>query len=179
MNQNFPISLMFTLRMEGGFSNDPHDPGGPTNQGITLIEFQNFEGDPSLTVSDLKAIDDGTVSAIYMQDYWYPSFAPMLPDGIDCSVFDMGVNAGVSRSVRQLQQAVGVKEDGIVGPKTLSAIAVYNPDHLLMRLEVIQKAYYRSLSNFQYFGRGWLNRCYARYNQAMAMVAHGPSAKAL
>ncbi len=130
MDRNFEACLLFTLKQEGGFSNDPHDPGGPTYKGITLAEYRIFRGDPNLTVVDLLNMSATELTTIYRKHYWIPCLCfNEMPDGIDCSVFDMGVNAGVLTSLKVLQRALGVVDDGIIGPKSRAALnaAVYFP----------------------------------------------------
>ena len=73
-------------------------------------------------------------------------------------VFDFGVNAGPRRSVKLLQRAAGVIDDGSVGPKTLAAVSAADPGALISELADDRLAYYRSLDNFDAFGAGWSNR---------------------
>ena len=111
--------------------------------------------------------------AIYRSLYWNPLRADALPAGVDLSVFDMGVNAGIWGSARLLQRALGFtgeEVDGCVGPETLGAAAKCDPRTLVNDLAERQAAYYRSLSDFPTFGRGWLNRTEARRSAALAMI---------
>lgn len=175
MDQNFEASLLFCLKQEGGFSDDPHDPGGATFEGITLAEFRDFIGAQTATAADLQNISPGMVSNIYYTNYWTVVEAPsILPDGIDLSVFDMGVNAGPSRSIKLLQAALGVNADGVIGPLTLAALndpgVVDDPVSLLRQLAHRQGDFYRSLSTFRYFGKGWITRANARFNAAVALL---------
>jgi lysozyme family protein len=168
-DQNFSLSLQFTLAAEGGFSDDPNDPGGATMDGITLGEFRTYTGNSGATVDQLKAITTAIRDQIYRDDYWGPAYAAMLPAGVDLSVFDMGVNAGPVTSVKIMQRELAVTPDGIVGSITLAAVARNMPD-LIDWLETGQERYYRSLSGFQYFGRGWIARAQARQQAAQALV---------
>jgi lysozyme family protein len=175
MDRNFEASLLFCLKQEGGFSDDPHDPGGATFEGITLAEFRDFIGAPMATAADLQNISPGLVSNIYYTNYWTAVGAVAeLSDGIDLSVFDMGVNAGPSRSIKLLQAALGVAADGIIGPITLAALndpgVLDDPVSLLRQLAHRHGEFYRSLSTFQFFGRGWIIRANARFHAAVGVL---------
>ena len=102
---------------------------------------------------------------------WNPLRADALPAGVDLSVFDMGVNAGIWGSARLLQRAVGFtgeEVDGCIGPETLAAAGKWDPRTLVNDLAKQQLAYYRTLSDFPTFGTGWLNRTEARRKAALA-----------
>jgi lysozyme family protein len=183
MDRNFDLSLMFTLKWEGGFSNDPHDPGGATMEGVTLAEYRIFRGDPSITVDQLKAITPQELEDIYYTNYWEVVRAPdILPDGVDLSVYDMAVNAGPSRSLKIMQQVLGVTADGLIGPRTEAAILAISADTLgfLRKLAWGQGQFYRSLPTYKFFGRGWINRANARFFAARALLPNPfPTAKAM
>jgi lysozyme family protein len=107
--------------------------------------------------------------------------ADALPAGVDLSVFDMGVNAGIWRSARLLQQALGFtgdEVDGCIGPETLDATANAEPRSLVDDLAERQTTYYRSLADFATFGTGWLNRTEARRQAALAMITGAAQATA-
>jgi len=110
----FERALTFTLRHEGGFSNDPDDPGGRTNFGIA--EHANPE-----------AWADGVVTAdearqIYRAQYWAPLRADELPPRTAMAAFDLAVHSGVGAAAKRLQAAVGVTQDGVIGPATIAAV---------------------------------------------------------
>jgi lysozyme family protein len=173
MADRFDICLAFTLRAEGGYVDDPADPGGATNMGITLATYRQWSDDPALGAAQVKDLTLRTARAIYRSLYWNPLRADALPVGVDLSVFDMGVNAGIWRSARLLQQALGFsgdEVDGCVGPETLEAAEKRNPRALVEDLTGRQIAYYRSLSDFSIFGAGWFNRAEARRRAALAMI---------
>lgn len=162
----FPTALAFTLQAEGGFVDDPYDPGGPTNHGITLTTYRDAEG-AARTVGDLQRISPDTVAAIYRARYWQPVRGDELPAGVDLSVFDMAVNAGPSRSVKLLQQALGCTEDGELGPETLAAAAGVAASALIDSLAEMQKAFYMGLPGWSRYGRGWTARAIARREAAL------------
>jgi lysozyme family protein len=173
MADNFDICLAFTLREEGGYVDDPADPGGATNMGVTLATYRQWSDDPSLGPTQVEDMSERTARAIYRSLYWNPLRADALPTGVDLSVFDMGVNAGIWGSARLLQGALGFtgeEVDGCIGPETLAATDKFDPRSLVNDLAKRQAAYYRSLSDFPSFGTGWLNRTEARRNAALAMI---------
>jgi lysozyme family protein len=85
-------------------------------------------------------------------------------------VFDMGVNAGVGRSIKTLQTAVGVTPDGGFGPMTMAAVQSVDPATLIERFSAEKVVFYRSLSTFATFGNGWLNRVADVKLKASSMV---------
>lgn len=170
MRVDFETCLKFTLSMEGGWSDNPNDPGGATMEGITLDAFRESQNDPDLTAGDLKDIPDEVVASIYQQNYWNVAACDDLHGGVDLMVFDMTVNAG-SNGAKILQAIVGTDIDGIIGPITITAANRINAVTLINALAVQQATFYRSLPSFIYFGKGWLNRVYARQNTALSMAA--------
>jgi lysozyme family protein len=159
------------LKAEGGYVDDPADPGGATNMGITLATYRRWSDDSDLGAVQVK--DERIARAIYRSMYWNPLRADALPAGVDLSVFDMGVNAGIWRSARLLQRAlgfIGEEVDGSIGPETLAAAARYDARSLIDDLAERQSAYYRGLADFGTFGRGWLHRTEQRRGAALAMI---------
>jgi len=173
MADTFDTCVAFTLREEGGYVDNPADPGGATNMGITLATLRQYTDDSQLGATQVRDMPVRTARAIYQALYWNPVRADALPRGVDLSVFDMGVNAGTWRSARLLQHALGFtgdEVDGCIGPETLGAAAKSDPRALVDNLADRQAAFYRSLAEFPIFGDGWLNRCRARKEAALAMI---------
>jgi len=163
----FDKCLAVVLESEGGFSDHPRDRGGATNLGITLRTLADWQGlkldeltaaDKDKLLADLKALTRREAAEIYRANYWLPMRCGDLPAGIDLMVFDFGVNAGPRRSVKLLQRAAGVTDDGSVGPKTLAAVMAADPLAMIAEMADERLAYYRSLDNFDAFGAGWTNR---------------------
>lgn len=156
---SFERAVEFVLSEEGGYSNDPQDPGGETNFGISKRAY------PGLNIASLtrsEAID------IYRRDYW--DRIPALPPGIAVVVFDFAVNAGISRSIKTLQAAIGVNADGVVGPITRAALGQLSDSAVLALFSAERALFYAGLSGFQRYGRGWLRRTF-RAHRAGLMVA--------
>ena len=165
---DFQACLAFTLGQEGGFVDDPYDPGGATNMGITLATYKRYS--PTATVADLQAIDPVTVAMIYQFGYWQPSKAPAFAPGVDLMMFDMAVNAGPVRAAKLLQQCLGVAQDGDIGPITLAAAQAKDPMGLIKSLGSAQYWFYHGLSDWPNFGRGWTKRVKAREDAATALA---------
>ncbi len=173
----FERALAHVLEMEGGFTDDPHDPGGPTNRGITLGVFAAWRkvtlsaANRASLVRDLKAIDPATVREIYRRRYWDPAHCADLPAPLALMQFDAAVNHGVGTAIRFLQEAVDAGVDGEVGPETRTAVARAPLDATLEVYAAIRIRRYRALPHFWRFGRGWLRRVDATLQAARAMTA--------
>ena len=110
----------FVLDHEGGYVNDPRDPGGETNFGISKRQY------PEL---DIKALKQPEAAAIYFRDYWRPLKLNELPEAVAIALFDTSVNLGQKRAVTFLQEAYNelvkgdsLKVDGLLGPVTSFAV---------------------------------------------------------
>jgi lysozyme family protein len=171
MADSFSTCLDFTLQAEGGWVDDPRDAGGCTQHGITLSVFREWKDDPQLTCDDLQVITSDEINAFYQEMFWLPIHAQSLPLGVDLMIFDAGVNMGVSRSVKILQSILNVTVDGAIGIQTLAATFQIAPITLITSLAIAQTKFYESLSNFDRFGTGWLNRVHTRQLAATDMVS--------
>ena len=134
---------------EGGYVNHPTDPGGETNYGISKRAY------PSL---DIKALTLADAKAIYKRDYWDRAQCDQLPSQLSYLVFDAAVNSGIGQSIRFLQRAVGVADDGSIGPITLSAIKRLDAENLCARFLGQRLEFMTKLSTFDVFGKGWSRR---------------------
>lgn len=172
--QNFPNPILrFTMVEEGGFSDNPDDPGGATENGITLTTYRKIMRNPSLTVADLKNITPTSEAAIYRAGYWSVMNGDALPGGVDLMVFDFGVNAGPMHSEVLLQRAAGLEgaaADGILGPISMAAIDKASPSELVAALVGLQLGYYRGLKTFSIFGAGWTARTERRSKASLQLV---------
>jgi lysozyme family protein len=165
---NFAACLAFTLNEEGGLTDNPNDPGGLTNKGITLATFQRYY--PELGPDDLRVINDIQVAAIYRQGYWDLAQCDLLPAGIDLEVFDFGVNAGPGRSIGYLQVVVGVKEDFADGPITEAAALKMDATTVITKLSGLQRAHYIADPGYPIFGDGWIARLERRVIASLKML---------
>lgn len=157
MQSNFDRALSAVLRHEGGWADHPKDPGGPTNQGITLATFRKWVKRDG-TAEDLKKITREQVAHIYRKHYWNAVKGDELPGGIDYAVFDFAVNSGPVTAAKHLQRVLGVKVDGIIGPITLAVSRKANAASVITTLCENRMAFLRSLKTWGTFGKGWTNR---------------------
>ena len=173
----FERALAHVLKMEGGMTDDPHDPGGPTNKGITLGVFAAWRkvklsrANRARMIRDLKRIDDATVREIYRRRYWDVARCAELPAPLALMHFDAAVNHGPGAAMRILQEAVGTRVDGKIGPNTRAAIARTPLAEALAAYAAIRERRYRALPHFPRFGRGWLRRVNATLKLARAIAA--------
>lgn len=168
MSPNFASCLAFTLTQEGGWSNNPRDPGGATMKGITYREFLRWH--PGATLTALKHISDADVAAIYHTDYWNAVRGDALPLGVDLMCFDFGVNSGPGRANMELQAALGVTRDGILGPITFAAAAKASASSLITVIGKMQREFYRGLDDYDEFGDGWEARTDRRVAAALKLA---------
>lgn len=166
--------LAFTLREEGGFVDDPRDPGGATNMGVTLGTLRVWRDDPRLGVADVRTLTRAAVTSIYGADYWNKLRCDALPGGVDLMAFDFAVTSGTLRSAKLLQAALGFSADaadGAVGPDTLAAAQTGQHAAVIAALAGRHAAYYRALPTFHVFGAGWLARTERRRVAALGLAA--------
>jgi lysozyme family protein len=164
---DFKECLDLVLKSEGGWVNNPKDPGGETNLGVTKAVWEEYVGHAVTTMKNLTA---ELVAPLYEQKYWRPCYAEVLPRGLDYIVFSMAVNAGPGRSVKLLQQSVGCVPDGVIGPRTRELISSSNSATLITKFSEVRREYYHSLKLFSVFGKGWLNRVDHEEAQALNMA---------
>lgn len=134
---------------EGGYVNDPNDPGGETKYGISKRQYPN-EDIANLTLARAKVL--------YRRDYWDPIKGDQLPAALAICLFDMAVNSGVAQAVRTLQRAIDVHVDGIMGPGTLGKALALPEKILVAYMQAERVLYLMSLPTFKNFGRGWTRR---------------------
>lgn len=163
-NAVFALALSHVLEMEGRWTEDPYDPGGPTNYGITLATLAAHRGvavnaDTFVGLkAELRSIAATEVRAIYRARYWERCRAAELPAAVALMHFDASVNHGVGAGARMLQAVVGVAIDGEIGPETLAAVQRAAVSELVANYAEARRVRYRGLSHFWRFGRGWLAR---------------------
>lgn len=148
--RNFERCLAFVLQFEGGYVNDPRDPGGATNMGITRATLSRWRGRP-VSVAEVKALTRAEAAEIYRKNYWAAIGGDTLPVGVDLVAFDIAVNMGVSRALTWLHQTgdmpSGQRDDALASKRI---------------------AFWRSLRTWAVYGRGWSRRgaaCLALANQ--------------
>jgi lysozyme family protein len=153
----FDEALRRLLAHEGGYSNHPSDPGGPTNFGITLQDYRRYVK-PGATAADVRAMKIEQAKAIYRAKYWSTMRCDELPAGVDYCVFDYGVNSGTGRAPKVLQRVVGIQDDGVIGPVTLAAVRARDPKSVVAAICDERLAFLKRLKTWPVFGKGWSRR---------------------
>lgn len=150
---NFDQAFDVLLGHEGGYVNNPADPGGATRWGITArVALQNgYTG-------DMRAFPVEQAKVIARRSYWDAAQIESLPDEVRFDVFDTAYNSGVSRAAKLLQLAADVPDDGVIGPHTLTAVRAMNPWCLAMRFNGFRLRFLVTLPTWGSFGKGWANR---------------------
>lgn len=155
-------SLKFTLQWEGGYVNDPADPGGATNCGITQAVYDSWRAQHKQAKQPVRQATAGEVEAIYRARYWDACACGQLPAPVDMVVFDSAVNCGTRRAVLWLQRALGVAEDGQLGPKTVAAARESAPFSVADRICRYRAEHYHDIvtrrPSLAKFAKGWANR---------------------
>ena len=146
---------------EGGYSTDRRDPGNWTGGrvGVGTLKGTKFglaaNTYPNL---DIKNLTLAQAKAIYKKDWWDKLGADGMHSAIVFQLWDFAINAGKSRAIKELQQAVGVPADGIIGPQTLAAVNSHDLNDVILSLTAERLKFYTSLSTFKTYGKGWTNR---------------------
>ena len=169
MNKNWDKSFDLVIVNEGGFVNNPKDPGGPTNWGCTQTVWEKYIGHP-VTVDDMKALTKEDVKPLYKRNYWDAVHGDSLPSGLDYCLFDCAINSGVGRSARFIQEIVGVFADGAIGNNTVTAINLIKPVTLINEFCDKRQAFLESLPTFATFGKGWTKRVQDVRTRSLDMV---------
>jgi Glycosyl hydrolase 108/Peptidase_C39 like family/Predicted Peptidoglycan domain len=159
----FQKALAFTLKWEGGKVDNPHDPGGRTNRGITQSTYERYLRRKKQVIKDVYHMADAEMAEIYETDYWNPVRCEQMVPSLAVSMFDTAVNFGVGGAVLFLQEALGLSHpDGVFGPKTQAAVKANNAVETALKICQGRIAYrhQRVTENpsQQIFLQGWLNR---------------------
>lgn len=157
MTNNFDNVLKLVLKDEGGFVNDPRDPGGMTNLGVTRRVWEAFVGQ-DVDEAAMRALTPEVVAPLYRQNYWKRVHGDELPAGVDYAVMDFAVNSGTSRAAKTLQRSCGVADDGAIGDQTMQAVNAADPITLIGAICDQRLTFLQSLPSFVTFGRGWTAR---------------------
>lgn len=157
------------VQREGGYVNDPDDPGGPTKYGVTIHTMRrlglDLNGDGRIDATDVQQLDRAQAVTIFVEHYYHRPRIDRLPQVIQASVFDMYVNAGAN-AVRILQSLlvdmrIPVAVDGVIGPQTIAAAtraAGAAPDHLADAYGIARRNYYYDLADRRPASRKYARR---------------------
>lgn len=164
----FTDAVSYVLDHERGFVDDPKDPGGATNMGITYKTLARWRdvSPRSITPDDVKNMTREEAVAIYHAMYWDAVRADKLPPALAYAAFDFAVNSGPLRAVKELQKLIGTTADGLIGGHTLRRIDAF-PDKadLVNKYADARLAFMRRIKHpktkaslWARFGRGWSKR---------------------
>lgn len=161
MGADFERCIARVLAHEGGYTRHRADRGNWTGGRVGVGELKGTKyGIAANTYPDLdiENLTRDEAVAIYRRDFWQPTRCDDLPAVVRFQLLDAAVNHGIGRAKRLLQRAVGVREDGVIGPVTLAAVRALDPMDLLLRLCAVRIRFYADLPDFDTFGRGWTRR---------------------
>ena len=170
----FELAIPTVIRHEGGYINNPNDPGGATKYGISLRWlksqglFGDVNGDLRVDIRDIQVLTLDKADGFYRVSWWdHYGYGRIDVQVLATKIFDMAVNLGAPRAHRIAQEAAGVTVDGVLGSESILALnAVQGPQPLLCRIQDFQATYYRGLAvanpRLAVFLPGWENRAYDR-----------------
>lgn len=173
--QNYEESLKRLLRHEGGYTNHPSDPGGPTNFGITIYDYRKYVK-PDAVASDVKAMRLDEAKSIYRAKYWDAQKCDDLPSGVDYSIFDYGVNSGIGRSGKVLRRVVGLPSDThVVNDAVIKAVQSRDAKELVESINAERLAFLKRLKTWPVFGTGWGRRVTEVRAISLRMLSEKPT----
>ena len=155
----FDYFIERVLAHEGGYVNDPRDPGQETRWGISKRAYPHL---------DIRNLTRAQAVDIYRRDFWQRVRGDELPREFAFQALDAAVNHGIGNAVRWMQRAAGVADDGVIGPVTLAAVQRAQPADLVLRFNAERLRFYAKLTTFGTFGRGWVNRVAGNLDHAAA-----------
>ncbi len=162
------------LLSEGGYVNDPRDPGGPTNMGITLRDARlHWKADA--TAEDVRNMPRSVAVSIFQSKYWAALRCDELPAGVDYTVLDYGVHSGIARSAHVLRRVLGLPlGDGRVSDEVIETLRHVNPVHVVDAINDERMAFLRHLPTWGTYGRGWTPRVASvrSYSEHLASEGH-------
>ncbi len=157
------------LAREGGFVNDPSDPGGATNHGVTIHTMRrlglDLDRDGDVDVQDVRLLTRAQAKKIFLEHYYRKPRIDRLPEALQASVYDMYVNAG-GNAVKILQRLLvkmgfRIAVDGAIGPKTIGACrtaAQVNAFYFVNAYGIARRNYYYSLADRRAASRKYARR---------------------
>lgn len=175
----FEPAFKETMKHEGGYANDSHDRGGETYRGISRVNWRGWDGWPDIdrivgalpspplrheinAALDRNADLQGKVKRFYRRNFWMPIMDEIQDQALVNWLFDKGVNMGIRRAYKLLQQALHVDADGVIGPQTRAMIHQADPVQLLADCRNQAKKFYTKLAlddpSQSRFLQGWLAR---------------------
>lgn len=177
--ENFEEALRHLLIHEGGYSNHPSDPGGPTNYGITLADYRKYVKRDG-KAEDVRAMAVTQAAAIYRKRYWDAVRGDALPRGVDYCVFDYAVNSGVGRAGKVLRRALKLTaQSSAITGEVVAAATAADATSLIATICDERLAFLQSLKTWDVFGAGWTRRVKEVRAASLTMVGAKPRPKNL
>lgn len=155
---NFEKSLKRVLVHEGGYSNHPDDPGGPTMKGVIQRVYDGYRNRQGLQTRSVQFISQSEIEDIYRKQYWDAIRGDDLPHGVDFVVFDGAVNSGPSQSAKWLQRTLDIKADGNIGEATVAAALAGSRASIINGVCDRRMEFLKALKTWPTFGKGWARR---------------------
>ncbi len=158
IRSSYDQCLERVLAHEGGYTNDPRDPGGPTNFGITIYDYRKYVK-PGATAADVKRMSLAEAKSIYRSKYWDALSCDDLPAGVDYTVFDYGVNSGIGRAGKVLRRVLGLPDaNWRVGADVIAAVKRAESSKVIVAINDERLTFLKSLRTWRSFGVGWGRR---------------------
>ena len=174
MKENFKQSLAWILKHEGGKVDDPHDPGGRTNQGITQRTYDDYRRSKGLPKRDVYDMEDHERDETYRINYADMVKFDDMPSGLDYSLFDFAVHSGQAQAAKVLQRIVGALAYGVIGMRSLAAVKQYIDKHglgsLVDTFNHARLRFIRTLRVYPRYKNGWEKRVSQVIRRANEMV---------
>lgn len=156
---NFDTAFDRLIGHEQGYSNDPNDPGGETNWGVTWPTLRDAIAAKIVpATATIKSLKREQSKLIYQKLFWERIKADRLVDGVAFQAFDFAVNSSIETAVRYLQRAVGVADDGVWGPVSQKAADSCSESDVIMKLNAERLDFMTRLKNWPFHGKGWARR---------------------
>ncbi|TKT73667.1 secretion activator protein [Afipia massiliensis] len=173
---SYEMALTRLLKDEGGYTDHPSDPGGPTNFGITLNDARRYwKG--NATTDDVRALPQSVARRIYRERYWNAMRCDELPAGVDYAVFDYGVNSGIGRAGKVLRRVLKLSDRiSVVSDDVIASAGERVASDLVIAICAERIDFLRALKTFPVFGRGWTGRVNGVRAAALAMAQSRPLA---
>jgi lysozyme family protein len=158
MRSSYDQCLERVLAHEGGYTNDPRDPGGPTNFGITIYDYRKYVK-PRATAADVQRMSLAEAKSIYRSKYWDALCCDDLPAGVDYTVFDYGVNSGIGRAGKVVRRVLGLSDaDWRINTDVIAASKKTEPSKVIVAINDERLQFLKSLRTWSAFGVGWGRR---------------------
>lgn len=174
MGANFDAAFDHVIGAEGGYTNDVHDAGGPTNWGITQAVLSEWRH-KKVTADDVKNLTKDEAKVIYLAKYWIPMRLDKVPSFLlQVLLFDQGVNRGPVTAVKEFQKVLKIEDDGLIGKDTLAAIAKWDERDLALEYCFDMQDDYIAIMKAKptqvKFIAGWINRSQALIKKVWKLI---------